>query len=29
MPWWTPARRQGRPVRSSSYLRVRFEFHGE
>lgn len=29
MPWWTPARRAGQPVRSSSFLRVRFEYRAE
>ena len=29
MPWWAPARRNGKPMRSSSYLRIRFVFHPE
>jgi len=29
MPWWTPARRSGRPMRSSSYVRIRFEYRAE
>lgn len=29
MPWWTPARRNGKPVRASSYLRIRFEYRVE
>jgi TonB family protein len=29
MPWWAPARRNGKPMRSSSYLRIRFVFHQE
>jgi TonB family protein len=29
MPWWTPARRHDKPIRSTSYLRVRFEYHTE
>ncbi|RZK11945.1 MAG: TonB family protein [Hymenobacter sp.] len=27
MPWWTPARKNGQPVRASSFLRIRFEYH--
>ena len=29
MPWWTPGRKNGRPVRSSSFLRIRFEYRGD
>ena len=29
MPWWTPGRKNGRPVRSSSFLRIRFEYRAE
>lgn len=29
MPWWTPGRRNGKPIRSSTYLRIRFEYRTE